>query len=119
MARTEIEVGRDLREAAAEVAEAWKAAATDRPIPVTDRILFQDWSALCSVLTPKRYELLRHLRRSPESGVRALARALGRDVKRVHADVAALAKLGLVTRADDGRLSSEVDEIASTIRIAA
>ncbi len=119
MARTEIEVGRDLRAAAAEVAEAWKAAEADRPVPVTDRILFRDWSTLCSVLTPKRYELLRHLRRSPESGVRALARALGRDVRRVHADVVALTELGLVTRAEDGHLSSEVDEIASTIRIAA
>lgn len=119
MARTEIEVGRDLRGAAADVAEAWKAAETSRTVPAGDRILFRDWSALCTVLTPKRYELLRHLRRSPEDGVRALARALGRDVRRVHADVVALAELGLVARAEDGRLSSTVDEIASTIRIAA
>ena len=119
MARTEIEVGRSLREAATDVAEAWKAAEAGRSIPANERILFRDWSALCAVLTPKRYELLRHLRRSPESGVRALARALGRDVKRVHEDVVALAELGLVTREENGRLSSEVDEITSTIRIAA
>ncbi|KAB7786112.1 hypothetical protein [Methylorubrum populi] len=119
MARTEIEVGRSLREAATDVAEAWKAAEAGRPIPANERILFRDWSALCAVLTPKRYELLRHLRRSPEIGVRALARALGRDVKRVHEDVVALAELGLVLRDENGRLSSEVDEITSTIRIAA
>jgi len=70
-------------------------------------------------MTPKRYELLRHLRRSPESGIHALARALGRDVRRVHEGVVALAELGLVTRDADGRLSSDVDEIPSTIRIAA
>jgi len=70
-------------------------------------------------MTPKRHELLRHLRRSPESGIRALARALGRDVRREHEDVVALAELGLVTRDADGRLSSVVDEIPSTIRIAA
>ncbi|WP_245447388.1 hypothetical protein [Methylobacterium sp. 17Sr1-1] len=71
------------------------------------------------MLTPKRLDLLRHLRRSPESGIRPLARALGRDVRRVHADGVALAELGRVLRAADGGLSSEVDEIASTIRIAA
>ncbi|CAO4166770.1 HVO_A0114 family putative DNA-binding protein [Methylorubrum extorquens] len=119
MAKTEIEVGRSLREAAADVAKAWKAAQDDQPTPASDRILFRDWAALCAVLTPKRYELLRHLRRSPESGIRALARSLGRDVRRVHQDVVALTELGLVTREADGRLSSDVDEITSTIRIAA
>jgi predicted transcriptional regulator len=119
MARTEIDVGRDLRAAAADVAEAWTRAASGEAVAATDRILVRDWDALCAVLTPRRYELLRHLRRSPESGVRPLARALGRDVRRVHEDVVALAELGLVTRWEDGRLSSEVDEIASTIRVAA
>lgn len=70
-------------------------------------------------MTPKRYELPRHLRRSPESSICALARALGRDVRRVHEDVVALAELGLVTRDARVRLSSDVDEIPSTIRIAA
>ena len=119
MTRIDVEVGRGLREAAADVAEAWKAAEAGRPVAAGDRILFREWGDLCAVLTPKRFELLRHLRRSPEGGVRALARALGRDVRRVHEDVVALAELGLVLRAADGGLSSEVDEIASTIRIAA
>ena len=118
MARAEIEVGRGLRDAAADVAAAWKAAEAGRAVAAGDRILFRDREALCAVLTPKRYALLHHLRQSPEGGVRALARALGRDVGRVHQDVVALADLGLVTRGADGRLSSEVDEIASTIRAA-
>ncbi|RVU14144.1 hypothetical protein [Methylobacterium oryzihabitans] len=119
MRTIETDVGRSLREAAADVAEAWKAAEAGRPGAGGDRILFRDWAALCAVLTPKRYELLRHLRRSPEAGIRPLARALGRDVRRVHEDVIALAELGLVLRGEDGGLSSEVDEITSTIRIAA
>jgi len=119
MARTEIEIGRTLRDAAADVAAAWKAAEAGAPVTAGDRLVFRDWDTLCAVLTPKRLDLLRHLRRSPESGIRPLARALGRDVRRVHADVVALAELGLVVRAADGGLSSEVDEIASTIRIAA
>ncbi|MET7242051.1 hypothetical protein ABZT49_01660 [Methylobacterium sp. EM32] len=119
MARTEITVGQSLREVAKEVAAAWKAAEAGQPVAADDRLVFRDWETLCAVLTPKRLDLLRHLRRSPESGIRPLARALGRDVRRVHADVVALAELGLVVRAADGGLSSEVDEIASTIRIAA
>ena len=119
MAKIEVEVGRDLRAAAADVAEAWRAAAAGQSVGGTDRILFRDWSALCAVLTPKRYELLRHLRHTSETGIRPLARALGRDVKRVHEDVVALAELGLVARGEDGSLSSEIDAIVSTICIAA
>lgn len=119
MAKIEVEVGRDLHAAAADVAEAWKMAESGHVVAGSDRILFRDWSALCAVLTPKRYELLRHLRRAPETGIRPLARALGRDVKRVHDDVVALSELGLVARGEDGSLSSEIDEIISTIRIAA
>lgn len=119
MARTEIEVGRDLRAAAADVAEAWKAAAAGSSVAGSDRILFRDWGALCAVLTPRRYELLRHVRHTPQAGIRALARALDRDVRRVHEDVVALAELGLILRRVDGGLSSEVDEIVSTIRVAA
>ncbi|WP_342153579.1 hypothetical protein [Methylorubrum sp. SB2] len=115
----EIEVGRDLRAVAAEVAEAWKAAGEGGAVAGDDRIVFRDWAALHAVMTPKRYELLRHLRRTPESGIRALARALNRDVRRVHEDVTALAEFGLVLRGEDGRLSSEIDAITSTIRIAA
>ena len=79
---------------------------------------FRDWSALDAVWTPRRFDLLRHLRRERVSGIRALARALGREVKRVHEDVVALKEIGLVLRADDGSLSSDVDQIVSTIRTA-
>ncbi len=83
-----------------------------------NRLHFLDWAALCAVLTPKRYALLPHLRQTPATGVPASARALGRDVKRVHADVVALAELGLLARAADGGLSTPMDEIASMIRFA-
>ncbi len=119
MGKTEIEIGRGLDEVGAEVITAWKAAEAGHPVETTDLIHFVDWSALCSVLTPKRFEMLRHLRRASATGVRALARSLDRDVKRVHDDVVSLAELGLITRAEDGSLSTAVDEITSTIHIAA
>ncbi len=119
MTKTEIQIGRGLRETAAEVAAAWQAVEAGQTVNGSDRIHFRDWAARCAVLTPKRYELLRHLRKSPETGIRTLARALKRDVKNVHSDVAALAELGLVIRAEDGGLSSDIDEITSVIQIAA
>ncbi len=117
MAKSEIQVGRSLREMASEAAEAWKTAEAGHTISSRAGTYFRDWSALNAVLTPKRYDLLRHLRREPTSGVRALARALDRDVKRVHEDVVALAEIGLVTRGEDGRLSTDVDEIEFTVHI--
>ncbi|MBK1842337.1 hypothetical protein JHL17_33575 [Azospirillum sp. YIM B02556] len=120
MIERDIRVDADaLDQAAAEVAAAWKAAETGHPAVPTDRLYFASWEALCAVLTPKRYELLRHLRQAPAEGIRALARDLGRDVKRVHQDVTALRELGLIERGADGRLTIPVDEIALSIRFAA
>lgn len=108
-----------LDQAAADVAAVWKAAEAGQPIIPTDRLYVANWEALCAVLTPKRFALLRHLHRVPAPGIRALARDLGRDVKRVHADVTALIELGLIERDAEGRLTVPMDEIASSIRFAA
>jgi predicted transcriptional regulator len=120
MKKTEIQIGTGLRGALAEVATAWKAAEAGVPQEPSSKLYFVDWGALCAVLTPKRYELIRHLRRQPAAGIRALARALGRDVKRVHEDVRALEELGLISRdAKTGALSTDLDEVSSTIKFAA
>jgi predicted transcriptional regulator len=73
-----------------------------------------------SLTSPKRYELIRQLRRQSEPGFRALARTLHRDVKRVHEDVVALEELGLVRRdSETGVLSTDIDSVSSTIQFAA
>lgn len=120
MAKHDIRITENaLAQAGAEVIAAWKAAEAGERVEPTDRLYFENWEALCAVLTPKRYEMLRHLRLQPAESIRALARDLGRDVKRVHEDVSALAELGFIERHADGRLSMPYDEIASTIRFAA
>lgn len=109
-----------IEKALAEVATAWKDAEAGRPVIPSNRLYFVDWAALCAVLTPKRYETLRRLRAAPATGISALARELGRDVKRVHEDVTALEELGLIERDPEaGSLTVSVDEITSTIRFAA
>jgi predicted transcriptional regulator len=81
-----------------------------------DHVTFATWEALTAVMTPKRMALIRHLHRTPEASIAALARNLGRDYKRVHEDVEALATAGLIERAD-GRLSAEYDEIRARIAV--
>jgi predicted transcriptional regulator len=55
-------------------------------------------------LTEKRWEIVRAAQGKGELSVRELARAVGRDVKRVHEDVVILAELGLLERTEGGGL---------------
>lgn len=48
--------------------------------------------------------MLAELQGAGEVGVRELARRLGRDVKRVHEDAAALVEVGLLEKAESGAL---------------
>lgn len=117
---TRIEVGVSLREALAEVGTAWKAAAAGEAVPPTDTICFVDWASLCATLTPKRYDLIRHLRQEPADSIRALARSLGRNFKNVHADVEALERLGLIQRDQEtGKVSTNLNQVSSVIKFAA
>ena len=117
MAEIEIEVGGSLRDMLAEVASAWRDAQRFSGNQATHKLCFVDWAGLCSVMTPKRYELIQHLHAQPAPSIRALARALGRDVKRVHEDVVSLEELGLIMRdRETGKLWSELSEISSKIK---
>ncbi|MGL4440119.1 MAG: hypothetical protein ACRCUE_12695 [Bosea sp. (in: a-proteobacteria)] len=81
-----------------------------------DHITFASWDALASVMTTKRFELVRHLRHHPETSIAALARSLKRDYKRVHEDVEALAAAGLVERSARG-LRADYSEIRAQIAV--
>ena len=120
MAKLEIEIGTTLRDALTEFGNAWKAHESGKRVSASQKVSFVDWRAFSSVMTPKRYELIRHLRQEPAASVRALARALERDVKRVHEDVVILAELGLIDRDENtGGLSTRLDKVTSTINFAA
>ena len=81
-----------------------------------DHVTFESWEALASVMTTKRFELLRHLHRQPETSIAALARSLKRDYKRVHEDVETLASAGLIERSSGG-LGARYDEIHTRIAL--
>jgi predicted transcriptional regulator len=79
-------------------------------------ITLPSWSRLVETLTAKRLELLHHLRGSPAVSVAALARALCRNYRNVHRDVAALTAAGLIARDVPG-LRADYDSIQITIGI--
>ena len=78
-------------------------------------LAFESWDALARVLTGKRMELLRYVRRHNVTSIRSLAKALKRDYSNVHADVQALAGAGLL---DTSAKSVKADYDAIETRIA-
>ena len=111
----EIHVEGDAGAAGARFVDAWRRAVRDERVDER-HFSFESWESLSRVLTGKRLELLRHLRRRPASSVAALARALGRDYKRVHEDVETLAASGLLVR-DERGLHTDYDEIRTSITV--
>ena len=63
-------------------------------------------------------KLLRHLHAHPEPSVSALARALKRQYRRVHTDVAALEAVGLVIRTG-GNVRVTADTVTAEVKLAA
>jgi len=65
---------------------------------------FESPAALFRVLSPKRWELIERLQALGPVSVRGLARALERDVKRVHEDVGTLIEVGLIAKTERGKI---------------
>lgn len=78
---------------------------------------FENFETFARIMTPKRLALLRHVHRHPARSVRALAAALGRDYRRVHADVEALAGAGLLDR-DERGLRADYETVRMETKIA-
>jgi predicted transcriptional regulator len=96
---------------------AWHLA-TGRPAPEPLRLLsFPDLPGLLKSLTPARWEMLQHLRREGPLSVLALARALGRDYKNVHTDVARFVEMGLVGKRDDGKVEVTWEAVRMELKL--
>ena len=65
---------------------------------------FESAEQLLEVITPNRWRLIISLRKSGPSSIRALAKALGRDYRGVHADVTMLIEAGLIEKNDAGAI---------------
>lgn len=85
--------------------------------PEPELIAFESMELLLKVLTPNRWKLLRALRTSGPSSIRALAHLLKRDYRGVHADVAALLGAGLIERTEDGKLTVPWSRITAEMSV--
>lgn len=81
--------------------EAWHRAERGERIQ-EDHLSFEALEGLLATLSPKRIELIRLVRRRPHLSIAALARELERDYKRVHGDVRALERVGLLEQDEKG-----------------
>ncbi|WP_293907159.1 hypothetical protein [Phenylobacterium sp.] len=95
---------------------AWRRAERGEAV-AEDVLAFESWEGLASVMTGERLRLLRHLNAHPEPSVSALARALGRQYRRVHADVTALEVAGLLERTS-GVVRATADRITAELQLA-
>jgi predicted transcriptional regulator len=111
-----LHVGYDPAASKARVLEAIHRAKTG-PVEPESHVTFESWDGLARVLSGKRLALLRHVRQNIAASIAELARALGRDYKRVHEDVEILAAAGLLDRTEAGGVQTAYDEIRTVISL--
>ena len=66
-----------------------------RSFPASVGITFESAAEMAKLLTPKRIQLVEHVRKSP-GFLRDVAATVGRDERAVSRDIAALSKYGIV-----------------------
>jgi predicted transcriptional regulator len=90
-----------------------------RPTYQGETLNFEAPADLFARLTQRRWAVVQALMGASEMSVRALARQVGRDVKRVHEDVTQLAELGLLERTPGGGVVCPFVDIHIDLRLAA
>ena len=78
---------------------------------IEPRIAFASVDLLHRICAPKRLAILRAMAGEGPLPVREVARRVGRDVKAVHRDMAALVNAGLLDRGEGGRMSFPYDGV--------
>lgn len=119
MGDTKTRVHIESREAAAQrVIDAWKQAEAADIAPER-HLSFADYAAFAKIVTPRRHELLKALRKSGPQSIRALSMLLQRDYKSVHSDVAKLLEIGLIDRTESGLVEVTWDEVSAKLSLLA
>ena len=106
----ELRIG-DARDALDRFEAAWNRRLEGRRTATLHVLSMGDLPLLLRTLTPARWELLERLREAGPLSIYELAKRLRRDYKNVHTDVTALARIGLIERAADGRVSVPWDVV--------
>lgn len=114
--KVQVNVG-NLADMGSRFASAWNRATAGEPFQET-HVTFLDVQTMLETLSPRRLDLLRHVRQHGAENVRELAQALRRDYKNVHQDVAVLESAGLLVR-DGRKLSAPWDELQANVSLTA
>ena len=94
---------------------AWNRAAAGETVAET-HVTFLNMQTMFDALSPRRLDLLRHVRQHGAGNVRLLATALGRDYKNVYQDVALLEAAGLLLR-EGRKLTAPWDELQAHVSL--
>lgn len=97
---------------------AWKAAEAGERV-ARDHVTFLGLEAFMAAMSPRRLDLMRHLRRAGPMSVRRLSQQLGRDYKSVHGEVARLADAGLIERRARDAVAVPWDRMVTELDLAA
>lgn len=116
MTKVQVNVG-TLADMGKRFSSAWNRAAAGEQVNET-HVTFLDVQTMLDTLSPRRLEMLRHVRQHGAGNVRELAQALGRDYKNVHHDVDVLEVAGLLVR-DGRKLSAPWDELQANVSLMA
>jgi len=116
MNKIQVNVG-SLADMGKRFAGAWNRAAAGEQVNET-HVTFLDVQTMLDTLSPRRLDLLRHVRQHGAGNVRELAQALGRDYKNVYQDVATLQAAGLLLR-EGRKLSAPWDELQAHVSLIA
>ena len=85
--------------------------------PKSHQIVFSDFVALRSFLTPKRIELIRLIRKHAPSSIAELARLAQRDFARVYQDVQILSRAGMIDMPRRSKGEKTKPGVAEEIRL--
>ena len=97
----------------------WNIAQTGAVNEPENHLVFESITGMLSILTPKRLELLRCLRKRGPMSVRALSKTLKRDYKNVHTEAKALEVVDLIQRTDNNLLIAPWDVIDAHVSLVA
>jgi len=115
--RVRVTVGRQNLDAMGrDFLEKWQALEAGAALAET-QIHFQTLDDAARILSPRRQDLLKYVRRNKVRTITAIAAGVKRSYKNVHQDVKALLAIGLLQKQKDDGFTVPFDRIRTEIRL--
>ena len=107
-----------LDDVSAEAIEVMRSIESGKKVtPKSHEVVFTDFAALRSFLTPKRLALIRLIRKHAPSSIAQLARLAKRDFARVYQDLQALSEAGIIDIPKRSKGAKAKPGVAEEIRL--